>query len=312
MAERGQQDARREATDWLIRQRDPGFGDWATFTMWLEADPTHADHYAELAALDADLADDLLRDPPAMAPPAAAPRFRRRHLVATLAAGAVAAAAILGFVSRQPAPPATWEVAAGEGARRHVRLADGSRIILNAGARVRLDRNAPRAAELLGGEALFDIVHDPRAGFRVSFDGGSVEDLGTRFTIGLAPRRTEIAVAEGAVAYRGGGERVELRPGQRLTRIDGRVRLDRIAASGVGTWATPRLRYRNARLADVAADLSRVLDVPVEADPALADMRVTATIQLELDVERSMARLEPLLSIRAVRREGRWMLEAAR
>ena len=55
--------AREQAIDWLIRQRDPTFADWALFTDWLEADPANNEVYAELAAHEEALAERLAADP---------------------------------------------------------------------------------------------------------------------------------------------------------------------------------------------------------------------------------------------------------
>ena len=323
MVERRDRDPAEDAIDWLVRQRDPAFDDWMGFTAWLEADSEHARAYDRLAALEAGVADDLRRDPPMLgeapspapvAPATPRPAYRPGHIrriLTPLIGLSAAAAALVAFVTTRPA--STYEVATAPGEHRHIRLDDGSHIVLNGGARLRLDRDAPRTAQLIGGEALFDIVHDADAPFRVAFAGGTVEDLGTRFAITLAPQRIEVAVAEGVVAYRAdaGKAPVTLHPGQRLVARNADAQIGSVAVGTIGAWATPLLRYRDARLSDVAADLSRALQVPVEADPALAEMRVTATIQLDLDVDRSMARLAPLLAVRVVHREGKWILEAA-
>src|SRR3546814_12163586 len=45
-----------QASDWLIRQRDPAFADWAAFADWLAEDPAHGSTYDAIASLDVDLA----------------------------------------------------------------------------------------------------------------------------------------------------------------------------------------------------------------------------------------------------------------
>src|SRR3546814_12396621 len=45
-----------QASDWLIRQRDPAFADWDAFADWLAEDPAHGDTYDAIASLDVDLA----------------------------------------------------------------------------------------------------------------------------------------------------------------------------------------------------------------------------------------------------------------
>lgn len=302
MAEYGP-DPRYAAIDWLARQRDPNFDDWDEFTEWLEADPSHAAQYQQLMALDAALADDLAADPPQFvsdANPAEGPPERRRR-TGVFAAGAAALLALVAFVTLRP--DGAYEVATHEGQRKHISLADGSRIVLNSDTRMRLDPALPRSAELITGEALFDIIHDERTRFKVTFDGGTVHNLGTRFIVGREGRRTEVAVAEGAVAFQSGKSRAELRPGERIVVTGGSIVRGSIAKEAIGRWATPRLDYENARLQTVASDLSRELGVPVSVSPAAANIRVSATIQLDLDVENSMAQLGPLLGI-DVRRDG--------
>jgi transmembrane sensor len=295
------------AIDWLTRQRDPRFGEWEAFTAWLEADPANAARYDALAMLDAGLAEDLAQNPPV---PESRPETARRRWAPGIAAAAAIVLLVLGvFLLR---PDATYEIATAAGQTRRVQLADGSRAILAGATRLRLDRNAPREIRLEQGQALFEVAHDAAAPFRVRFEGGTVEDLGTRFTIRHQGAQTEVAVAEGAVAFSAGTDRVELQPGQRLSVRGGEAVLDRIAVEAVGAWAATRLTYQNAGLGSVAADLARELGVPVTVAPELRDERVTATIQLDADTRRSMARLGPLLGIRVERHGDGWMLAAPR
>src|SRR3546814_17367205 len=43
-----------QASDWLIRQRDPVFADWDAFADWLAADPAPGDASDAIASPDAD------------------------------------------------------------------------------------------------------------------------------------------------------------------------------------------------------------------------------------------------------------------
>lgn len=294
------------AIEWLMRQRDPLFGDWPALTAWLEADPAHASEYQRLMAIDAVLADDLEREARGAAPLAALEE-RPKHRFAVAARFGAVAALLLAviFLFR---PDGSYEVATAAGERKHVLLSDGSRVVLNGGTKIRFDRDIPRSARLESGEALFDVVHDPRSRFLVTFDGGSVRNLGTRFTVSRIGDRTAIEVAEGAVAFSGLSGRAELRAGERLVDGAGAIRSARIDPTRVGSWATPRLTYDNAPLRIVAADLSRELGVPVEVAPTIGSRRVTVTIQLDLDTERSMARLGALLDMRVGHRGDGWLI----
>ncbi|QHL90470.1 hypothetical protein GVO57_06010 [Sphingomonas changnyeongensis] len=76
-------------------------------------------------------------------------------------------------------------------------LADGSRVDLNGGTRIALDRGNPRFARLERGEALFTIVHDEARPFEVHAGDAVLRDLGTVFDVVREPDRLRVAVAEG-------------------------------------------------------------------------------------------------------------------
>lgn len=305
-------EAMEAAIDWLSRQRDPAFDDWHAFTLWLEADAAHAACYQELMELDAALAAELGRSRaqvPEPAPAAPAKRWWSRRAAGGLAAAAVLVAA-LGYGILKP--QGTYEVATADGQRRHILLADGSRIVLNSNSRIRLDRTAPRSVQLDAGEALFDVVHDPQKRFRVRFGDDMVENLGTRFTVLRRGEASEVAVSQGAVAVRSGGQTIEIEAGQKLDRQQLRWRVSPVDMRSVGPWATPRLTYDDAPLSRVGADLARELGVGVEVAPAIANRRITASIQLDIDTERSMERLGPLLDVTIARRGAGWLVTAPR
>lgn len=299
------------AIDWLSRQRDPAFDDWDAFTHWLEADEAHALHYQELMALDAALAAELGRGGTKAADPSMASP-ERRWWSRRAAGGLVAAAIVAALGYSLLAPPSSYEVATGEGQRRHILLADGSRIVLNSNTRIRLDRTAPRSVRLETGEALFAVVHRPEMRFRVSFAGGMVENLGTRFTVLRRGDATEIKVAQGAVAVRTGNRTAELGAGQGIAQRKDEWSIGPVDARTVATWATPRLDYDDTPLSEVGADLSREFGVSVKIAPSIATRRVTASIQLDLDVARNMERLEPLLDVTITRDGEGWLVTAPR
>lgn len=298
-----------DAVGWLIRQRDPRFDDWEALTNWLEADPDNAASYARLADLDAGLAEDLTRRPPE--PLSASNRWRRHASPrAWSAVAAVMVILLAGLSLFFLLPERGSRMATGRQIRR-VQLADGSRMILAAQSSVRLDAAQPRTIRLDRGEVYFDVRHDAARPFRVLVDGGQAEDLGTRFTVRHDAQTTTLAVAEGAVAFVRGGRHVRLAAGDRLSaRGDVFVR-DRVPVDRIADWASSRLEFDNADLATVALQLSRVLGAPVTVRPGARGPKITATIQLDADVDRSMQRLGPLLGIRVARNGDGWVLAPA-
>jgi len=306
--------ARDEAIGWLIRQRDPAFADWEPFTEWLEADPANADAYAELASREEAVAERLSRtgmtngrtvqhNGPART------AIGRRGFLAGMTAVAASAAALFG-IFQLGSDRSLYPVSTPPGVQRTVTLAGGTTVQLNGATRLTLDRDDPRYAELVEGEALFAVVHDAERPFRVEVDGAELVDLGTRFNVLREGSLTEVAVSEGVVMYNPGREAVRLTAGRMLRASDGdpTVEVSDIDPAAVGSWSEGRLVYNNVPLAAVASDLSRNLGIRVTAGPALAARPVTAVVQIPDDREQLAPRLEMLLDIKVRRRNGDWIL----
>ncbi len=172
--------AEARAIDWLIRLRDPVFDDWDGFADWLGEDPGHAAIFDAIASLDHDL--DAL--PPAAKPMAMTmPTTPRRTSRRGWFGGAIAAAlvAVIGLSTLNPFGNANRiETAAGE--HRTIELADGSRIEINGGSVVEIDKDRPRFARLEAGEAMFHVVHRDDDPFVVETGGDRLVDLGTAST----------------------------------------------------------------------------------------------------------------------------------
>jgi len=301
------------AVDWVIRLRDPGFDGWEEFEAWLGADEAHAELYQRLAVADEDMADLFANAPrPAVAPvvapagpvPVRRPLTRRAWLGGAIAAS-VAALVGIGMIEGRPS---LYPVETGPGVRRTVTLADGSRIALNGGSRVMLDRKDPRHATLERGEALFDVVHDEDAPFEVAVGGATLIDVGTRFNVLREGRTTTVQVAEGAVVYNPSAEAIRLDAGRSLRAVDGdsNLLLGTVAPAAVAGWRDGRLIYDGQTMAEVAADLARWSGQPVRADPRIAAQRFRGV--LSLGDGDDIVRLAPLLEV-DVRRDGReWIL----
>jgi len=193
--------------------------------------------------------------------------------------------------ARRAAPvTAMRELVAPRGGRADIRLADGTRVALNAGSKLRYAASYGRASvrEMwLDGEGYFEVRHDATRPFRVHAGGGVAEDLGTRFVVRAYPElaRVEVMVAEGRVALRhdvpGLGARADsavLGPGQ-LGRLSGDALT---VSSAVGeerylAWTTGALVLDDVPLRDALPLLERRYDLSITlADSALGSRRVVA------------------------------------
>lgn len=301
--------AEARAIDWLIRQRDPAFDDWDGFADWLGEDPEHAAIYDAVASLDQDL--DAL--PPVAKPlPAAMPTAPRRTSRRAWFGGAVAAAlvAVVGLSTLNPFGSANRiETAAGE--HRTIELADGSRIEINGGSVVEIDKGRPRFARLEAGEAMFHVVHRDDDPFVVEAGGDRLVDLGTAFNVVRRERQTSVAVSEGIVLYNPDRDKVRLIAGKAIDARDDDSKppvVQDIDVASIGGWRSGLLVYNDAPLVIVAEDLKRTAGMDVRVAPAAADLSFRGALIIDKNRNRTIADLAALSGTKAQRQGDGWIL----
>jgi transmembrane sensor len=221
--------------------------------------------------------------------------YRRRWYDARLvAAAAVLVVAGAGLVWRAASNPAARTAtgaapahfASAVGAIDSLRLPDGSRVLLGPGSELTLAAGfggATREATLRG-EARFDVVHDASRPFIVHTPAASFRDVGTIFSVHSdAGDGARIVVSAGAVAVqtKSGAAAVTLQAGDRAdVAMGGALRVERSAATREDLeWTSGRLVFRDAPVAQVAADLRRWYGLELVVDSALAGRHLTATFE---------------------------------
>ncbi|WP_448664708.1 FecR family protein [Sphingomonas sp. CJ20] len=299
------------ARRWALRVQDASFDDWDGLSAWLESDPAHLAAYD--LALDADAwAVELLtqkRPPMPMAPARAASRGRWFAAGGAMAAALVAAGGWT-VLAPQSGPR---EIATAAGEHRTVDLGDGSRVILNGNTRITLDPKTPREVALAGGEALFQIKHDAERPFVVTAHGTRLIDVGTVFNVVHDGTAIDVAVAEGAVDYSAGRQRIRLNPGDALSRADAvsPPALRKASPQTIGSWQTGQLQYDDAPLDQVAGDLGRNTGQTIQARRGAERMRFTGTLMLEGSPQQVFARAGPLLGVRFIEEGDNWTMVPA-
>jgi len=300
---------RAQAIAWRIQLADGDAAAWESFVAWLEQSPEHGRAY-DLVALGEQDAVQALALPAAVPAPAndEGPRLGRRAWVGLSAA---AAAVALAFVGAPMLQSSAYDIETGPGEQRQIALADGTRITLNGGTRIELDRSRPRLATLKTGEAHFAVVHDAGAPFRVQLGDAVVQDVGTVFDVVRDRTGNRVEVAEGAVRYNPDRENVSLTAGQTLVDPagDDPVRVGQRRPSAIGGWTSGRLSYDQEPLDRVAAELSRTIGVSISVAPTLADRSFSGTIRIGHDRKRVVERVAALLDVWARRTGSGWILE---
>lgn len=141
-------------------------------------------------------------------PPATPSKYRSLYRFAAVFAGVavLSLAAWLIFkpaVVKEPASVAMHEIVAPKGARKHITLADGTTVWLNAGSKLSYPSNFSLAKRevFLSGEAYFKVVHHDEYNFIVHTAEADIKDLGTTFNVKAyeGSWKTETTLIEGSL-----------------------------------------------------------------------------------------------------------------
>ena len=257
-------------------------------------------------------------------------RLARKPLIAAAAAVfAVGAVALMFWWQRRPD---VYLTRAGE--QRVVRLADGSRITLDASSEVtvRYTANA-RTLVLVKGQARFDVAHNPLRPFTVAADGHKVVATGTAFDVDLMGSELRVTLLDGHVvvlpqnapvrpfvptpglttapkmadvAVTGippDWARIALDPGEQLVMAtNAPPRVMRVSVQRVTAWQRGEVVFNNERLGEVIERMDRYIpEQIVVGDARAADLRISGVYQ-EGDVEGLVSTLVSYLPLKAHRR----------
>lgn len=271
----------------------------ADIAAWCNADPAHARawrHAQDTWNAVAEVPPAHIAEWPVRKPAVArAGRWPRLRLAA--ATGAAIAACLLLLVVPGLLPGLQADHATRTAERREVVLADGSRVFLGARTSLAVSQDAGRrAADLLEGEAFFEVAGDQARPFVVAAAGVEVSVVGTAFDVRVSRTAVTVAVRNGLVDVRNDGkaaEPVRLAAGDRVVvdRASRRLQRDRIEPGEVASWRDGRLFVDGATVADVVDVLGRYsTGWIVVADSRLAKQQVTGLFDLN-DIDRALAAL---------------------
>lgn len=241
--------------------------------------------------------------PAALAMPALdRPRSRRAALAKLAALLAVAPAAWGAWRwSENEGWTADYRSATGE--RRELRLADGTRLMLDTASAVDVRYDAgQRLVVLRAGGIYIETAGDPRP-FEVHTRDGRLRALGTRFTVLQQDGQTRLAVQEGAVRIATGQDARIVNAGEQAAfsarGIGAAAALDPAAT----TWTRGMLLADGMPLGDLVAELARYRKGVLRCDPAIAGLRVSGTFPLA-DTDRTLAMLAATYPVAVASRLG--------
>ncbi|AHG64636.1 FecR family protein [Advenella mimigardefordensis] len=306
----------REAAAWwftLVRAGKCSQEQLAALQLWRQANPAHDREYRAMEQLW-QWADHV----PArqMRALAAEPHDTQRRFFASrrgfVAAGLAACTAmtvgagLVFYNDWQDGKKIQLETARGE--RRTEYLPDGTRLDLNTASSLTFRvSNGKRLVELLHGDVMFDVAHDPAHPFYVITAVGCIKVVGTRFNVRMEqPLDVLVAVESGVVSVR-----AEATPVARSVKLMPSMSTH-ITASGVSTpqnedvavltaWRQGKVIFRNRPLASVVSEMNRYLPEPmVVADPRLERLPVAGVFNVD-DLPAFLDALPQSLPLRVVR-----------
>jgi transmembrane sensor len=280
---------REEAAAWFARRRDGAYTqiEQAAFEEWRGRSAPHGRAYSEIESVwnrwKQLQGSERMRKMAAAAMAATAPRQPKgasgcwQPWLAVACIAALVAIGWTGLLPRLlPRPPLTYSTALGE--QRTERLPDGTRVTLNTETALQVFYDHGRRKVVLQyGEAIFDVVHDPRHPFVVIAGNGRITDIGTRFDVRDDSGTTILTLLEGRVVVIAQHERRPLTSGQQA-RYGGYIRgitVRKADPAAVSAWLHGRLDFDGVPLGRAIEDANRYSALKLRlGDPKLAGMQV--------------------------------------
>lgn len=228
---------------------------------------------------------------------------RRRLLGQVLGFGALAPLAWLGY---RQLPLDDWraDLRTATGERRGLTLPDGSRLQLNTGTAVNLDFAEGRhRLQLVQGEIALDTVGP----LQVQTRDGLVRVHGASFCVRERAQGCVVSVTRGQVSLQPlAGPTVRLEAGQRAMLSASGVTASQPFDAQLPGWQQGLLIVDDQPLGDLLRELDRYRPGLLRWDPALEQLAVTGTFQLD-DTDRILALLAASLPLQVHYRTRYWV-----
>lgn len=215
--------------------------------------------------------------------------------------GLVAAIMLAAIVSFWPSSPGSVDgpaphgdvYATKVGEQRSIVLEDGSLVHVNTQSKITVDLDkSHRTINLLQGEAMFEVAHDPSRPFRVIAGDTVAEAIGTKFNVRKTATGVNVVVVEGKVAIesekvvrteqivKSGSAESELNDGRLLLTAGDQLNVSPLVVPQIETgtnvaaatsWRARQLTFQSDSLRAIANEFNRYNRVQIKViDPGLA------------------------------------------
>lgn len=236
-----------------------------------------------------------------------------------LAAAAAVLAIAMGVIVRNGLP--RWDTYATRvGEIRVVRLSDGSTATLDTATHLEWRNGArERDVNLVAGQALFDVTHDPGKPFIVHVGITQIRVTGTQFNVYRHDREVCVTVIRGTVEVTGPGSAAvpgwnrSVHEDEQFVYSGAAIVTDvhRTSAQRALKWSIHELDVEDETLGFVIHELSRYTGVAIMLqDPSLSQIRIAATFDLN-DIPKALAQLQAVARLKLEQTPTGFLLSAA-
>lgn len=304
-------DTLRQAADWFahLQAGNTGPADVAALLAWRQADPANEQAWLRVERLTGRLANVPER---IGVPVLASTGLGRR----TLLRNGLSMLAVVGLGSygyQLAAQRFGWQadLRTGVGEQRSVQLADGTQLRLNTDTCLEVRYNGlQRRLQLLRGEILIETARDPQQKarrFSIATRDGEIVALGTRFTVRLLERSSQVSVLAGAVALypRHGDDAPVVIAAGREGVLAADAARDSGSAESADAWSRGLLIVNDRTLADVLAELDRYRPGMLRVHPDAANLRMSAVLPVD-DIDQALVSIAQALPVRISRFTRYW------
>lgn len=287
------------AASWYVQfqSQSPTPAERHAWQQWLNGDPAHLAAWNQMEQLQRSLGTL----PPDLTRRALSTTQKRRQVLKWMLL--LGGTGYLGWnVQQHTSLGNAWaDYRTSVGERRHIELADGTRVDLNTHTSIDvLFDGRQRLIRLREGEVL---IHTGKSGgqtpFYVDTRQGRVQALGTRFTVRQLSDATRVGVLEDRVsvspADQPGHGRL-LNAGESADFDRQNVGVNHPYRGSQAAWVEGQLIVLDARLGDVIDELARYRAGVLQCDPASARLRVSGTFRLD-STDAVLANLQATLPI---------------
>ncbi len=196
----------------------------------------------------------------------------------------------------------------------NVTLADGTRVTLNAGSRLKypVEFVGDRREVELSGEAYFDVTKSEKP-FEVSVSDSKIRVYGTLFNVKTSRENTvETVLVEGKIGFRSPGrEEVKVVPGEQVSynATSGNVDVRQVDTRYATAWMDGVFKYQDKKLNLVLEDISVWYGIEFEIQTDITMIEVTMNLNKRTPVEEVISFIELMTNCKFVKERGHYIVK---